>query len=82
MKSEPEPTTETRTVWVNHSHKYWREKNPVVDQVLITDVQVDLDSVVIRECPTDKGFFRERNNANWSKEMRVSGARMEVIDNS
>jgi chromobox protein 8 len=57
---EPTPTTETKTVWINPSHEYWRQKNPVADQICITDVQVDLNMITIRECPTDKGFFRER----------------------
>ncbi|XP_058791653.1 polycomb group protein Pc-like [Phymastichus coffea] len=40
---------------------YWRARNPVADQVFITDVTVNLKTVTIRECKTEKGFFRERD---------------------
>lgn len=41
---------------------YWHARNPVADQVLITDVTVNLKAVTIRECKTKKGFFRERDS--------------------
>ncbi|KAK5644835.1 hypothetical protein RI129_006135 [Pyrocoelia pectoralis] len=40
---------------------YWLARNPVVDQVFITDVTVNLKTVTIRECKTEKGFFKERS---------------------
>ncbi|CAD6215625.1 GSCOCG00000437001-RA-CDS, partial [Cotesia congregata] len=40
---------------------YWHARNPVADQVFITDVTVNLKTVTIRECKTEKGFFRERD---------------------
>lgn len=40
---------------------YWQARNPVADQVFITDVTVNLKTVTIRECKTEKGFFRERD---------------------
>lgn len=40
---------------------YWLARNPVADQVFITDVTVNLKTVTIRECKTEKGFFRERD---------------------
>ena len=40
---------------------YWHSRNPVADQVFITDVTVNLKTVTIRECKTEKGFFRERD---------------------
>lgn len=49
-----------KTVFTNPGHNYWKMKNPVVDKVFITDVKVDLNTVTIRECSTEKGFFRER----------------------
>ncbi|KAJ8679995.1 hypothetical protein QAD02_015782 [Eretmocerus hayati] len=41
---------------------YWQTRNPVADQVFITDVTVNLKTVTIRECKTEKGFFRERES--------------------
>ncbi|XP_044015542.1 polycomb group protein Pc-like isoform X2 [Aphidius gifuensis] len=41
---------------------YWHARNPVADQVFITDVTVNLKTVTIRECKTEKGFFRERES--------------------
>lgn len=49
-----------KTVLTNPGHEYWRMKNPVADKVFITDVTVDLNTVTIRECATEKGFFKER----------------------
>lgn len=43
---------------------YWHARNPVADQVFITDVTVNLKTVTIRECKTEKGFFRERDPKN------------------
>ncbi|XP_072943860.1 uncharacterized protein Pc [Epargyreus clarus] len=39
---------------------YWMARSPVVDQIFITDVTVNLQTVTIRECRTEKGFFRAR----------------------
>ncbi|XP_018327322.1 polycomb group protein Pc [Agrilus planipennis] len=41
---------------------YWLARNPVADQVFITDVTVNLKTVTIRECKTEKGFFKERSS--------------------
>lgn len=40
---------------------YWKALNPVADQVFITDVTVNLETVTIRECKTEKGFFRDKD---------------------
>lgn len=42
--------------------EYWLARNPVADQVFITDVTVNLKTVTIRECKTEKGFFKERED--------------------
>lgn len=42
--------------------QYWISRNPVADQVFITDVTVNLKTVTIRECKTGKGFFKERED--------------------
>ncbi|KAF2879786.1 hypothetical protein ILUMI_26391, partial [Ignelater luminosus] len=44
--------------------EYWLARNPVVDQVFITDVTVNLKTVTIRECKTEKGFFKERSSSD------------------
>lgn len=51
-----------RPKFTNPGLDYWRKKNPVADKIFITDVTVDLNTVTIRECATEKGFFRERQN--------------------
>ncbi|GAB0096896.1 Polycomb group protein Pc [Sergentomyia squamirostris] len=43
------------------SPKLWLPKSRVTDQVFITDVTVNLETVTIRECKTERGFFRERD---------------------
>ncbi|KAJ8963533.1 hypothetical protein NQ317_015804 [Molorchus minor] len=42
--------------------EYWLARNPVADQVFITDVTVNLKTVTIRECKTEKGFFKDRDD--------------------
>uniref|UniRef100_A0A6P7GHV3 Polycomb group protein Pc-like n=1 Tax=Diabrotica virgifera virgifera TaxID=50390 RepID=A0A6P7GHV3_DIAVI len=44
------------------SSEYWLARNPVADQVFITDVTVNLKTVTIRECKTEKGFFKDRDD--------------------
>lgn len=47
--------------------RLWLPKNRNTDQVFITDVTVNLQTVTIRECKTGEGFFREREmNASTS----------------
>lgn len=50
----------TTTVLTNPGPDYWRSLNPHADDIVITDVTVNLSTVTIRECRTGKGFFRER----------------------
>lgn len=59
-----------KTVFTNPGHNYWKMKNPVVDKVFITDVKVDLNTVTIRECSTEKGFFRERQTVENKTEQK------------
>lgn len=40
--------------------RLWLPKSHNTDQVFITDVTVNLETVTIRECKTERGFFRER----------------------
>lgn len=41
--------------------RLWLPKARRTDQVFITDVTVNLETVTIRECKTERGFFRERD---------------------
>ncbi|KAJ2952623.1 hypothetical protein O0L34_g6953 [Tuta absoluta] len=41
---------------------FWLARSPVADQIFITDVTVNLQTVTIRECRTEKGFFRSREH--------------------
>lgn len=41
--------------------RLWLPKKRVTEQVFITDVTVNLETVTIRECKTERGFFRERD---------------------
>uniref|UniRef100_A0A1B6DPC0 Uncharacterized protein n=2 Tax=Clastoptera arizonana TaxID=38151 RepID=A0A1B6DPC0_9HEMI len=50
-------------VLTNPGPEYWRLRNPVADEIFITDVTVNLNTVTIRECKTEKGFFRERSKS-------------------
>eukprot|EP00794_Sanderia_malayensis_P008935 gene8936-9888_t len=60
-----EITKESGTVAVKHigSKKdtctCWQK--PLIDQIFITDVTSNLVTVTVRECFTDKGFFRKRS---------------------
>lgn len=44
------------------SPRTWLPKAREIDQVLITEVTVNLQTVTIRECKTEHGFFRERGD--------------------
>lgn len=62
-----DPPVSVNPIIVNHvltspGSDYWLARNPVADQVFITDVTVNTETVTIRECKTEKGFFRERND--------------------
>lgn len=54
-------------VLTSPSSDYWLARNPVADQVFITDVTVNLKTVTIRECKTEKGFFKDRDGNSHSK---------------
>ncbi|CAD7004629.1 unnamed protein product [Ceratitis capitata] len=42
--------------------RFWLpNKCKISDKVVITDVTVNLETVTIRECKTERGFFRERD---------------------
>ncbi|XP_066995739.2 polycomb group protein Pc [Anabrus simplex] len=53
-------------ILMSPSSEYWHAQNPVADQVFITDVTVNLKTVTIRECKTEKGFFRDRDHSKPS----------------
>lgn len=53
-------------IYTSPGSEYWLARNPVADQVFITDVTVNLKTVTIRECKTEKGFFRDRDDSKHS----------------
>lgn len=59
-------SAEVQPVLTSPGSEYWLARNPVADQVFITDVTVNLKTVTIRECKTEKGFFKERSDAKPS----------------
>lgn len=44
--------------------EYWLNRQPMADQIVITDVTVCDMTVTIRECKTKQGFFKEREHLN------------------
>lgn len=54
----PTQRIQYKTILANPGPEYWLARNPVVDNVFITDVTVNLNTVTIRECKTEKGFFK------------------------
>lgn len=44
--------------------RLWFPSARVCDQIFITDVTVNLETVTIRECKTERGFFRARDMKN------------------
>ncbi|XP_011640659.1 polycomb group protein Pc [Pogonomyrmex barbatus] len=61
VKQTEIPKSEIYVPLTSPGTDYWHARNPVADQVFITDVTVNLKTVTIRECKTEKGFFRERD---------------------
>lgn len=60
-------SNELQPLLTSPGSEYWLARNPVADQVFITDVTVNLKTVTIRECKTEKGFFKERGEGGQSK---------------
>lgn len=52
---------------VSPGSEYWLSRNPVANQVFITDVTVHLKTVTVRECKIEKGFFKDRNDSASDK---------------
>lgn len=50
--------------------KLWLPKaQPTTDQVFITDVTVNLETVTIRECKTERGFFKSRQELDVERNL-------------
>lgn len=60
----------TTQVMTHHGGEYWRAKNPIADRVFITDVTVNLQTVTIRECKTEKGFFKDRDHKEQKSDIK------------
>jgi CBX family C-terminal motif len=46
------------------SAEYWLSRAPIADEIVITDVTVNLMTVTIRECKKKDGFFKTHNDAD------------------
>ncbi|CAG9864875.1 unnamed protein product [Phyllotreta striolata] len=57
------------SAFISPNSDYWLTRNPVADQVFITDVTVNLKTVTIRECKTEKGFFKDRDDKSRSSDI-------------
>ncbi|KAL1452092.1 hypothetical protein WDU94_006405 [Cyamophila willieti] len=42
---------------------YWRQRSPLADKIVITDVTVNLQTVTFRECKQESGFFKSSRQA-------------------
>ncbi|CAL8123815.1 unnamed protein product [Orchesella dallaii] len=51
--------------------EYWLNRQPLADQIVITDVTVCDMTVTIRECKTKQGFFRERDDHHGGGESNI-----------
>ena len=54
----PSPHEHSAKSLPQESGKCWRK--PLIDQIFITDVTSNFVTVTVKECLTDKGFFRQR----------------------
>jgi len=54
----PSPNEHSAKSLPQESCKCWRK--PLIDQIFITDVTSNFVTVTVKECLTDKGFFRQR----------------------
>lgn len=59
-KSTTAPAEQTSPYHEFASPRLWLPKFHLTDQIFITDVTVNSETATIRECKTEKGFFKER----------------------
>ncbi|KAK7058684.1 Chromobox protein 8 [Halocaridina rubra] len=55
---EEEDEEEEEEVLISPDPSYWYNRNPLADEIFITDVTANLITVTIRECKTRQGFFK------------------------
>ncbi|XP_064094951.1 chromobox protein homolog 8-like [Macrobrachium nipponense] len=55
---EEEEEEEEEEMLVAPDPSYWYNRNPLADEIFITDVTANLITVTIRECKTRQGFFK------------------------
>ncbi|CAL4078505.1 unnamed protein product, partial [Meganyctiphanes norvegica] len=63
---EDEESEDEEEVLVAPDPSYWYKRNPLADEIFITDVTANLITVTIRECKTRQGFFKADENQNTS----------------
>lgn len=52
--------------------EFWKQQNKLVNQIMITDVTTNDQTITIRECKTPQGFFREFKERTEMKSIAVS----------
>jgi len=57
--------------------EYWQRKQPLADQIVITEVTVDLMTVTIRECTRQEGFFHDGRGPGRSQIGNLNGENMD-----
>lgn len=50
---------------------YWYKRNPLADEIFITDVTANLITVTIRECKTRQGFFKGSTDENQNSQSSI-----------
>lgn len=66
LTSTPSPSTvptasTTPSVPSRYSAAFWMARSALASEIFITDVTVNLQTVTIRECRTERGFFKTRD---------------------
>lgn len=65
VETHKEPITKPilppRPVCIPRTAAYWLAKSKLASQIFITDVTVNMETITIKECKTEKGFFRPRD---------------------
>jgi len=63
--------------------EYWMTKQPLADQIVITDVTVNLTTVTIRECTHQDGFFKaEEEKAEELRNLEAAQAAATLLEMS
>ncbi|XP_063854041.1 chromobox protein homolog 2-like [Scylla paramamosain] len=62
---------ENHEVLVAPDPSYWYQRNPLADEIFITDVTANLITVTIRECKKRQGFFKDNTDENQNSQSSI-----------